>query len=75
MRPFYKWQLYFYRPPLPQTLSRVVPSSVKLRRGKDKLWAISREPIKQPLLKKLEINDDMAQEAVAIFLDILLNSV
>uniref|UniRef100_H2YRX4 Myosin VIIAb n=1 Tax=Ciona savignyi TaxID=51511 RepID=H2YRX4_CIOSA len=32
----------------------------------------SREPIKQPLLKKLEHNHDMTQEAVSTFLDILL---
>nr|XP_039263341.1 unconventional myosin-VIIa-like isoform X3 [Styela clava] len=59
----------FFRPPLPQTLSRVV--SNKTRRSKDKLWAISREPIKQPLLAKLSMHDEMAQEAVAIFLAIM----
>ena len=32
---------------------------------------MTRDPIKQPLLKKLENNHDMIQEAVSIFLDIL----
>uniref|UniRef100_H2YRW8 Uncharacterized protein n=1 Tax=Ciona savignyi TaxID=51511 RepID=H2YRW8_CIOSA len=50
----------FFRAPIPQTINRAPPS----RRGKEKLYAMSREPIKQPLLKKLEHNHDMTQEAI-----------
>jgi len=55
-----------FRSPLPQTMNRVAP-----RRGQDKLYLMTRDPIKQPLLKKLENNHDMVQEAVSVFLDIL----
>ena len=47
-------------------MNRVAP-----RRGQDKLYMMTRDPIKQPLLKKLENNHDMVQEAVSVFLDIL----
>ncbi|XP_078485190.1 unconventional myosin-VIIa-like isoform X1 [Ciona intestinalis] len=57
----------FFRAPIPQTINRAPPS----RRGKDKLYAMSREPIRQPLLKKLEHNHEMTQEAVAIFLALM----
>ena len=35
------------------------------------MWAFARDPIKQPLLKKLENNHDMVQEAISIFLGIM----
>ena len=56
-----------HREALPQTISRGGRSGG----GKVKLWAFARDPIKQPLLKKLENNHDMVQEAISIFLDIL----
>ncbi|KFV72477.1 Unconventional myosin-VIIa, partial [Dryobates pubescens] len=40
----------YFRPPPKHTLSRVM---ITKSRGKDKLWCYTREPIKQPLLKKI----------------------
>uniref|UniRef100_A0AAQ6A914 Myosin VIIAa n=1 Tax=Amphiprion ocellaris TaxID=80972 RepID=A0AAQ6A914_AMPOC len=40
----------YFRPPPKHTLSRVM---VTKNRGKDKLWSCTREPLKQPLLKKV----------------------
>ncbi|KAL3970657.1 Bcl-2-modifying factor [Sarotherodon galilaeus] len=39
----------YFRPPPKSTLSRVVISKA---RGKERLWSCTREPLKQPLLKK-----------------------
>ncbi|KAG9338693.1 hypothetical protein JZ751_025361 [Albula glossodonta] len=39
----------YFRPPPKHTLSRVM---ITKNRGKDKMWCCTREPIKQPLLKK-----------------------
>uniref|UniRef100_A0A8B9JP57 Myosin VIIAb n=1 Tax=Astyanax mexicanus TaxID=7994 RepID=A0A8B9JP57_ASTMX len=49
-----------FRPPPKSTLSRVMISK---GRGKDKLWCCSREPLKQPLLKKVLNNEELCQEA------------
>jgi len=57
----------FFREALPQTISRGGRSGG----AKVKLWAFARDPIKQPLLKKLENNHDMVQEAISIFLGIM----
>ncbi|XP_076812859.1 unconventional myosin-VIIa-like isoform X2 [Clavelina lepadiformis] len=57
----------FFRAPLPQTMNRIGST----KRGRDKLYMKTREPIKQPLLKKLERNHNMAQESVAIFMAIM----
>uniref|UniRef100_A0A3Q2ZM36 Myosin VIIAa n=1 Tax=Hippocampus comes TaxID=109280 RepID=A0A3Q2ZM36_HIPCM len=43
------------RPPPKHTLSRVM---VTKNRGKDKLWSCTREPLKQPLLKKVVHHED-----------------
>lgn len=40
-------------------------------RGKDKLWSYTREPIKQPLLKKIQGSEELSQEACMAFIDIL----
>uniref|UniRef100_A0AAQ4PD22 Myosin VIIAa n=1 Tax=Gasterosteus aculeatus aculeatus TaxID=481459 RepID=A0AAQ4PD22_GASAC len=40
----------YFRPPPKHTLSRVM---VTKNRGKDKMWSCTREPLKQPLLKKV----------------------
>uniref|UniRef100_A0A8C7YZT8 Myosin VIIAa n=1 Tax=Oryzias sinensis TaxID=183150 RepID=A0A8C7YZT8_9TELE len=50
----------YFRPPPKHTLSRVM---VTKNRGKDKLWSCTREPLKQPLLKKVVNHEDLAQEA------------
>uniref|UniRef100_A0A672V9S5 Myosin VIIA n=1 Tax=Strigops habroptila TaxID=2489341 RepID=A0A672V9S5_STRHB len=43
------------------TLSRVM---ITKSRGKDKLWCYTREPIKQPLLKKILGSEELSQEAL-----------
>lgn len=58
----------FLRPPPKHTLSRVM---VTKNRGKDKMWSCSREPLKQPLLKKVVNHEDLAQDACMAFIDIL----
>uniref|UniRef100_A0A3P9DFL6 Myosin VIIAa n=1 Tax=Maylandia zebra TaxID=106582 RepID=A0A3P9DFL6_9CICH len=47
-------------PPPKHTLSRVM---VTKNRGKDKLWSCTREPLKQPLLKKVVSHEELAQDA------------
>lgn len=56
------------RPPPKSTLSRVMISK---SRGKDRLWSCTREPLKQPLLKKVLAHDELSQEACLAFMDIL----
>lgn len=60
-----------FRPPPKHTLSRVM---ITKNRGKDKLWCCTREPLKQPLLKKVLANEDLSQDACMAFIDILLPS-
>ncbi|KAK9402614.1 unconventional myosin-VIIa-like [Crotalus adamanteus] len=50
----------YFRPPPKHTLSRVM---ITKNRGKDKLWSYTREPIKQPLLKKILSSEELSQEA------------
>ncbi|KAI1242110.1 Unconventional myosin-VIIa [Lamprotornis superbus] len=50
----------YFRPPPKHTLSRVM---ITKSRGKDKLWCYTREPIKQPLLKKILGSEELSQEA------------
>ncbi|MBN3313878.1 MYO7A protein, partial [Atractosteus spatula] len=58
----------YFRPPPKHTLSRVM---ITKSRGKDKLWCCTREPIKQPLLKKVLNHEELSQEACMAFIDIL----
>ncbi|XP_070605585.1 unconventional myosin-VIIa isoform X3 [Erythrolamprus reginae] len=58
----------YFRPPPKHTLSRVM---ITKNRGKDKLWSYTREPIKQPLLKKVLSSEDLSQEACMAFIAIL----
>uniref|UniRef100_A0A3B3YH20 FERM domain-containing protein n=1 Tax=Poecilia mexicana TaxID=48701 RepID=A0A3B3YH20_9TELE len=48
-----------FRPPPKSTLSRVMMSKA---RGKERLWSCVREPLKQPLLKKVLAHDELSQE-------------
>ncbi|XP_033955036.1 unconventional myosin-VIIa-like [Pseudochaenichthys georgianus] len=58
----------YFRPPPKSTLSRVMnPKS----RGKERLWSCSREPIKQPLLKKVLAHQELSQEACLAFMALL----
>ncbi|KAM6945963.1 myosin VIIAa [Aplochiton taeniatus] len=50
----------YFRPPPKHTLSRVM---ITKNRGKDKLWSCTREPIKQPLLKKVLGHEELSQDA------------
>uniref|UniRef100_A0A3B3QSH9 Myosin VIIAa n=1 Tax=Paramormyrops kingsleyae TaxID=1676925 RepID=A0A3B3QSH9_9TELE len=50
----------YFRPPPKHTLSRVM---ITKNRGKDKMWCCTREPIKQPLLKKVLSHEELSQEA------------
>lgn len=59
------------RPPPKSTLSRVMISKT---RGKDRLWSCTREPLKQPLLKKVLAHEELSQEACLAFIDILQTS-
>ncbi|XP_047450063.1 myosin VIIAa isoform X3 [Mugil cephalus] len=55
----------YFRPPPKHTLSRVM---VTKNRGKDKMWSCTREPLKQPLLKKVVNHEELAQEACMAFI-------
>ncbi|XP_063807345.1 unconventional myosin-VIIa isoform X4 [Pseudophryne corroboree] len=58
----------YFRPPPKHTLSRVM---ITKNRGKDKLWCYTREPIKQALLRKVLLSDELSQEACMAFIAIL----
>ncbi|KAM4796151.1 LOW QUALITY PROTEIN: unconventional myosin-VIIa [Rhinophrynus dorsalis] len=62
----------YFRPPPKHTLSRVM---ITKNRGKDKLWCYTREPIKQALLRKVLMSDELSQEACMAFIDILSHSI
>ncbi|XP_056586793.1 unconventional myosin-VIIa [Triplophysa dalaica] len=57
-----------FRPPGKNTLSRVIMTK---GRGKDKLWCCTREPLKQPLLKKVLNHEELSQEACQAFIAIM----
>uniref|UniRef100_A0A673Z596 Myosin VIIAa n=1 Tax=Salmo trutta TaxID=8032 RepID=A0A673Z596_SALTR len=57
-----------FRPPPKHTLSRVM---ITKNRGKASMWSCTREPIKQPLLKKVLSHEDLSQDACMVFIDIL----
>ncbi|XP_056909520.1 unconventional myosin-VIIa isoform X1 [Takifugu flavidus] len=57
-----------FRPPPKNTLSRVMISK---SRGKERLWSCTREPIKQPLLKKVLAHEELTQEACVAFMAVM----
>uniref|UniRef100_A0A3Q2CVW0 Myosin VIIAb n=1 Tax=Cyprinodon variegatus TaxID=28743 RepID=A0A3Q2CVW0_CYPVA len=57
----------YFRPPPKSTLSRVMMTKA---RGKERLWSCIREPLKQPLLKKVLAHEELSQEALLAFIDI-----
>uniref|UniRef100_G3PIW5 Myosin VIIAa n=2 Tax=Gasterosteus aculeatus aculeatus TaxID=481459 RepID=G3PIW5_GASAC len=59
----------YFRPPPKHTLSRVM---VTKNRGKDKMWSCTREPLKQPLLKKVVNHEELAQDACMLFCSLTL---
>ncbi|XP_045594548.1 myosin-VIIa isoform X2 [Procambarus clarkii] len=56
-----------FRPPPKRTVSRSITLTSARRPTNECLWKYSREPIKQPLLKKLLHKEELAQEAVYAF--------
>ncbi|KAG1715049.1 Myosin-VIIa [Nymphon striatum] len=60
-----------FRPPPKRTLSKSLTLSSARRRDRDELWRHSRDPIKQPLLKKLQNKEELSQESCFAFSDIL----
>ncbi|XP_064206929.1 unconventional myosin-VIIa-like isoform X2 [Anguilla rostrata] len=58
----------YFRPPQKSTLSRVM---ITKGRVKDQLWCCTRDPIKQPLLKKVLNHEELSQEACMAFISIL----
>ncbi|XP_046908085.1 unconventional myosin-VIIa-like [Hypomesus transpacificus] len=57
-----------FRPPPKSTLSRVMISK---SRGKERLWCCTREPLKQPLLKKVVAHDELSQEGCLAFIALM----
>ena len=60
-----------FRAPPKRTLSNTLLLSTARRRRQDDLWRFAKEPIRQPLLKKLAGKEELSQEACMGFLDIL----
>ncbi|XP_059506948.1 unconventional myosin-VIIa-like [Stegostoma tigrinum] len=57
-----------FRPPAKESMNRMVLARAH---GKDRMWACSREPLRQPLLKKVCSNPDMVVLACHAFLAIM----
>ena len=66
-----EYAMDFFRVPSKYTLSKNFTFSSSKRKGGDQLWRHSREPIKQPLLKKLLNKEELSHEACYAFNAIL----
>ncbi|KAH3808644.1 hypothetical protein DPMN_137001, partial [Dreissena polymorpha] len=64
-----EYSLDHFRPPPKRTLTKTLSTARK--RNPDQLWRYSKDPLKQPLLKKLIGREEVSQEACLCFLDIL----
>ena len=60
-----------FRPPPKHTFQRTLTFTSPRKRNSEHLWKHSRDPIKQPLLKKLMNKDEFIQESSFAFNDIL----
>lgn len=60
-----------YRTPPKRTMSKALTLTTARRGHTDELWHHSRDPIKQPLLKKLISKEELAEEACFAFNAIL----
>lgn len=60
-----------FRPPPKNTFQRTLTFTSPRKRNAEQLWKHSRDPIKQPLLKKLLNKDELVQESSFAFNDIL----
>ena len=56
-----------WRAPGKRTMSKALTLSGGSRRGGEELWRHSREPLKQPLLRKLHGKEELAEEACHAF--------
>lgn len=59
-----------FLPPTKRTLSKALSSQVK-RRDKNAPWAFTKDPMKQPLLKRLAGQEELARMATQTFLAIM----
>lgn len=66
----YEYSIEHFLPPAKRTLSKALQSQVK-RRDKNIPWAFTKDPIKQPLLKRLAGQEELAQKATQTFLAIM----
>ena len=64
-----------FRPPPSHTSFKTLPLSPAHRRRHGDLWQYSKEPLKQPLLKKLLGKEELSQNACLCFTDILASIV
>ncbi|PNF26020.1 hypothetical protein B7P43_G06377 [Cryptotermes secundus] len=56
-----------FRPPPKRTMSKALTLTSARRGNPEELWRHSREPLKQPLLKKLLTKEELAEEACFAF--------
>lgn len=63
------YALDHFRPPPKRTMSKALTLSSK--RHNEDLWRYSREPLKQPLLKKIQAKEELAEEACFAFAGIM----
>ena len=66
-----EYSIDHFRPPPKRTLSKTLSLPTARRRRQDELWRYSKDPIRQPLLKKLAGKEDLSQESCLCFLAVL----
>lgn len=66
-----EYAIEHFRPPPKRTISKSLTLSSARRANRDELWRHSREPIRQPLLKKLQNKEGLVEDACFIFTSIL----
>ncbi|KAJ9583263.1 hypothetical protein L9F63_022396, partial [Diploptera punctata] len=62
-----EYALDHFRPPPKRTMSKALTLTSARRGSPEELWRHSREPLKQPLLKKLLTKEELAEEACFAF--------
>lgn len=62
-----EYSLDHFRTPPKRTMSKALTLTTARRGNADELWRHSREPLKQPLLRKLLSKDELAEEACYAF--------
>ncbi|XP_073437267.1 unconventional myosin-VIIb [Dendrobates tinctorius] len=63
-----EYSLQYFRPPDPESVSKAF---LQRSRGKSQLWAYSREPLRQPLLRKIYEVADLRDYACQAFIAIM----